>query len=128
VKTWDAHTGRLQDSFRVGSAVASLAFSSEGRTLATSSVRGVQLWDLATSQTRITLPTRSLAAVAFSPDGQTLAIGTGSSVGLWNVDLPDPARAIRTICEAVDASLTPLEQSRYLQGESTETGCRPTAP
>ncbi|MGW3934389.1 nSTAND1 domain-containing NTPase [Streptomyces phaeochromogenes] len=128
VKTWDARTGRLQDSFRVGSEVASLAFSSEGRTLATSSVRGVQLWDLATRQTRITLPIRSPAAVAFSPDGQTLATSTGSSVGLWNVDLPDPSRAIRNICEAVDASLTPLEQSRYLHGQSTETGCQPAAP
>ncbi|MEU9473952.1 helix-turn-helix domain-containing protein [Streptomyces avermitilis] len=127
VKTWDARTGQLQDSFRIGSAVASLAFSSEGRTLATSSVRGVQLWDLATSQTRITLPTRSLAAVAFSPDGQTLAIGTGSSVGLWNVDLPDPARAIRNICQAIDTTLTPLEQSRYLHDQSAETGCRSAA-
>ncbi|MDQ1027099.1 WD40 repeat protein/transcriptional regulator with XRE-family HTH domain [Streptomyces umbrinus] len=128
VSTWDRRTGRLQDSFSASGEVASLAFSPDGRTLAAGTVRGVQLWDLATSQTRITLPTRSLTAVAFSPDGQTLAIGTGSSVGLWNVNLPDPARAIRNICEAVDASLTPLEQSRYLQDRSTETGCQPAAP
>ncbi len=127
VKMWDARTGRLQDSFSVSGEVASLAFSSDGRTLAASSVRGVQLWDLATSQPRITLPTRSHAAVAFSPDGRTLAISTGSSVGLWNVDLPDPARAIRTICEAVDTTLTPLEQSRYLHDQSPESGCRPAA-
>ncbi|MEU0646434.1 nSTAND1 domain-containing NTPase [Streptomyces umbrinus] len=127
VKTWDVRTGQLQDTFRVGSEVASLAFSSEGRTLAAGSARGVQLWDLATSQIRITLPARSLAAVAFSPNGQTLAVATGSSVGLWNADLPDPARAIRTICKAVDASLTSLEQSRYLHGQSSETGCRPAA-
>ncbi|MEF9906124.1 nSTAND1 domain-containing NTPase [Streptomyces sp. P9-A2] len=127
VKTWDARTGRLQDSFRVGDKVASPAFSPDGRTLAANSARGVQLWDLATSQVRTTLPTRSLAAVAFSPDGRTLAIGAGSSVELWNVDLPDPARAIRTVCEAVDTTLTPLEQSRYLHDRSTETGCRPAA-
>ncbi|WP_308406806.1 helix-turn-helix domain-containing protein [Streptomyces sp. AC555_RSS877] len=128
VKMWDARTGRLQDSFGVSGAVTSLAFSSDGRTLAASSVRGVQLWDLATSQSRITLPARSHAAVAFSPDGRTLAIGTGSSVGLWNVDLPDPARAIRTICEAVDTALTPLEQSRYLHDQSPDTGCRSGRP
>ncbi|MGW5215293.1 nSTAND1 domain-containing NTPase [Streptomyces sp. NPDC004051] len=127
VKTWDARTGQLQDSFRVGGRVASPAFSSDGRTLAVSSARGVQLWDLATKQARITLPTRSPAAVAFSPDGRTLAIATGSSVELWNVDLPDPARAIRALCEAVDTPLTPREQSRYLYGRSTETGCLPTA-
>ncbi|MFG2128994.1 helix-turn-helix domain-containing protein [Streptomyces sp. NPDC048751] len=102
VKTWDARTGRLQDSFGVSGEVASLAFSPDGRTLAASSARGVQLWDLATSQARLTLPTRSLAGVAFSPDGRTLAISTGGSVGLWDVDLPDPARAIHAVCEAVD--------------------------
>ncbi|MEU9366798.1 helix-turn-helix domain-containing protein [Streptomyces avermitilis] len=127
VKTWDARTGQLQDSFSVSGEVASLAFSPDERTLAASSVRGVQLWDLATSQTRITLPTRSPAAVAFSPDGRTLAISTGSSVGLWNVDLPGPARAIRSICEAIDTALTPREQSRYLHGQSAETGCQAAA-
>ncbi|MFF3893818.1 helix-turn-helix domain-containing protein [Streptomyces sp. NPDC001812] len=127
VKTWDARTGRLQDSFRIGGEVASLAFSTDGRTLAASSARGVHLWDLATSRPRVTLPARSHAAVAFSPDGRTLAIGAGSSVELWNVDLPDPVRALRTVCEAVDSALTSLEQSRYLYGRSTETGCPPTA-
>ncbi|UIX31152.1 nSTAND1 domain-containing NTPase [Streptomyces sp. GQFP] len=124
VKTWDARTGQLQDSFSVSGQAASPAFSPDGRTLAISTVRGVQLWDLATSQTRSTLPTGSFAAVAFSPDGRTLAIGTGDSVGLWNVDLPDPARAIRNICEAVDASLTSQEQSRYLHGQSADAGCQ----
>ncbi|MFI6435446.1 helix-turn-helix domain-containing protein [Streptomyces sp. NPDC050759] len=128
VTMWDARTGRLQDSFSVGGAVASLAFSPDARTLAASSTRGVQLWDLATGQTRLTLPTHSPEAVAFSPDGRTLAIGTDGSVELWNVDLPDPARAIHDICAAVDTDLTPLEQSRYLHDRSTETGCRRAAP
>ncbi|MES5823372.1 helix-turn-helix domain-containing protein [Streptomyces sp. RG80] len=123
VKTWDARTGRLRSSFGAGGEVASLAFSPDGRTLAASSVRGVQLWDLATSRIRTTLPTRSLATVAFSPDGRTLAVATDGSVGLWNVDLPDPARAIRHICESVDARLTPEERSRYLHDPSAGTGC-----
>ncbi|WP_455711605.1 nSTAND1 domain-containing NTPase [Streptomyces iakyrus] len=127
VETWDMRTGRLQDSFSVSADVQSLAFSPDGRTLVTSSARGVQLWDLATSQPRGTLPTRSPGVVAFSPDGRTLAIGTGSSVELWNLDLPDPARAIRDICEAVDAALTSREQSRYLHDRSGETGCPPAA-
>ncbi|WP_051858459.1 nSTAND1 domain-containing NTPase [Streptomyces cellulosae] len=128
MKTWDARTGQLQDSFSLSGEVEALAFSSDGRTLAASNERGVHLWDLATSQIRRTLPARSPAeAVAFSPDGRTLAIGTGSSVELWNVDLPDPARAIRDICAAVDTTLTSLEQSRYLHDQSTGTGCRPAA-
>ncbi len=127
MKTWNTHTGRLQDSFSLSGEVEALAFSSDGRTLAASNERGVHLWDLATSPIRRTLPTRSPGAVAFGPDGRTLAIGTGSSVELWHVDLPDPARAIRDICAAVDTTLTPLEQSRYLHGQSTGTGCRPAA-
>lgn len=128
VTTWDVRTGLLQDSFRVEGEVASLAFSPDARTLAVSGARGVQLWDLAISQNRLTLPTRSPEAVAFSPDGRTLAISTDGSVGLWNVDLPDPARAIHDICAAVDTTLTPQEQSRYLHDQSTETGCRRAAP
>lgn len=125
---WDARTGRLQDSFRVEGEVASLAFSPDARTLAASGPRGVQLWDLATGQNRLTLPTRSPEAVAFSPDGRTLAIGTDGSVGLWSVDLPDPAHAINDICAAVDTTFTPQERSRYLHDQSTETGCRRATP
>ena len=127
VKTWDTRTGQLEDSFSVSAQVWSLAFTPDARTLAASTVRGVQLWDLATSQSRTTLPARSPGTVAFSPDGRTLAIGTGSSVGLWNVDLPDVPHAIRTICEAVDRTLTPVEQARYPDTRSTETGCQETA-
>ncbi|MFI6369648.1 helix-turn-helix domain-containing protein [Streptomyces sp. NPDC050546] len=124
VKTWDARTGQLKDSFNVSGEVTSLAFSPDGRTLAASNARGVHLWDLATSQIRRTLPTRTQAgAVRFSPDGHTLAISVGPSVELWNIDLPDPARAIRDICAAIDTTLTPLEQSRYVPDQSTETGC-----
>ncbi|WP_435281379.1 nSTAND1 domain-containing NTPase [Streptomyces koelreuteriae] len=124
VKTWNARTGQPQDSFNVSGEVAALAFSPDGRTLAASNARGVHLWDLTTSQIRRTLPTRSRAeAVTFSPDGQTLAISAGTSVELWNVDLPDPARAIRDICAAIDTTLTPLEESRYLPDQSAETGC-----
>ncbi|MFF4276711.1 helix-turn-helix domain-containing protein [Streptomyces sp. NPDC001536] len=127
VKTWDARTGQLEDSFSVSAQVSSLAFSPDTRTLAASTARGVQLWDLATSQSRTTLPTRSPGTVAFSPDGWTLAISTGSSVGLWNVDLPDVTRAMRAVCEAVDRTLTPVEQARYPDTRSTETGCQETA-
>ncbi|MGW2892656.1 nSTAND1 domain-containing NTPase [Streptomyces griseoruber] len=127
VKTWSTRTGRLQGSFSAGAAVTSLTFGPGGRTLALGGTTGVRLWDLDTSQNRSTIPTRTVTAAAFSPDGHTLAIATGSAVGLWNVELPDPALAVRTICEAVNATLTPLEQARYLHNQSSDTGCQPTA-
>ncbi|MFF7446625.1 MULTISPECIES: helix-turn-helix domain-containing protein [unclassified Streptomyces] len=125
VKTWDARTGGLLGGFTVGGEVASVAFSPDARTLATSGTPGVQLWDLATRQVRATLPTRSLAPVAFGPDGRTLAVSEGGSAELRPVDLPDPTRALRTICEAVDTPLTPAQRSRYLPDRSTATGCPP---
>ncbi|AXG77698.1 nSTAND1 domain-containing NTPase [Streptomyces paludis] len=120
VKTWDTRTGRLQGGFSLSAEAASPAFSPDGRTLAASSLRGIQLWDLATGRPRITLPPRSLAALAFSPDGRTLAISTGSSVQLRSIDLPDPAHAIRSICEAIGTGRTAPEQP-------PETGCRSAA-
>ncbi|MFD5401553.1 WD40 repeat domain-containing protein [Streptomyces griseorubiginosus] len=127
VKTWDTRTGLLRNSFTAGTGVESPAFSPDGRTLAVTSVIGVQLWDLATGQVRITVPTRSPEAVTFSPDGRTLAVGTYGSVELWRVDLPDPTHAIRTVCEAVDATLSPAQLSRYLHRQSARNDCRPAA-
>ncbi|MGV9238168.1 WD40 repeat domain-containing protein [Streptomyces nigra] len=123
VETWDTRTGSLQDKFTAGGAVSAAAFGSDGRTLALSGERGVHLWDLATDRRRLTVPARAAAAVAFSPDGRTLATATDGSVALWNVDLPDPARAIRTVCDAVATASTPQERSRHLPDRSADSGC-----
>ncbi|MGW1171581.1 nSTAND1 domain-containing NTPase [Streptomyces sp. NPDC002550] len=68
--------------------VESVAFSHDGRTLATSSHDTVRLWDVATGKTRTTLTghTAEVESVAFSPDGRTLATGSDDeTVRLWDV-------------------------------------------
>ncbi|MGH3828544.1 MAG: TIR domain-containing protein, partial [Pseudonocardiaceae bacterium] len=70
--------------------VLSVAFSPDGRTLATASLDGtVILWDLtnATHPHRLGQPlTGHLTSVAFSPDGHTLATGsTNQAVILWDL-------------------------------------------
>ena len=69
--------------------VRSVAFSSDGRTLASgSSDSTVKLWDVASGREKATLKGHgdSVGSVAFSSDGRTLASGSyDSTVKLWDV-------------------------------------------
>ncbi|WP_084196094.1 WD40 repeat domain-containing protein [Streptosporangium amethystogenes] len=72
--------------------VFSVAFSPDGKTLATSSYDDtVRLWDVAGRKTIATLTghTDDVESVAFSPDGTTLATGShDNNVKLWDVAGP----------------------------------------
>ncbi|MFF2727413.1 AAA family ATPase [Streptomyces sp. NPDC058008] len=81
-----------------------VAFSPDGRTLATGNSRGVvTLWDatdpnhLTVRGSPLTVPGGSLWSVAFSPDGHTLAAAGHTDDGtitLWDVTDPDHPTAI----------------------------------
>jgi WD40 repeat protein len=64
------------------SSVSAVAFSPDGKTLASGSYdHTVRLWDPATGQSLQTLEGHDdwVSAVTFSPDGRTLASGSGDS-------------------------------------------------
>jgi WD40 repeat protein len=75
--------------------VWSVAFSPDGKTLASGSVHGsVLLWDVKSGQRKATLQTfnpkgrrdpNACYSVAFSPDGNILAAGTLLGIKLWDV-------------------------------------------
>src|SRR5207248_1602263 len=82
-------TGSSNFSGTVGVSHDSVAFSTDGKTLATVTAKGsVQLWDVAT-QTRIGTPlvssTGRIVAVAFQPGTRLLATAcAGGRVQFWN--------------------------------------------
>ena len=98
MRLWDAGSGRERGSLlRHAEIIASLAFSPDGKILATSSKdRKVRLWQLASGQELVTLEgyTDTVMALAFSPNGEMLA-GAGETYGkseiyLWPAPRGNP--------------------------------------
>lgn len=112
------HAGRLGQPMAVQrDRIEDLAFSPDGRMLATASDNIVRLWDL-TDPTKSIPPPQTLTSaggvgsVAFSPDGQTLAThGFGEPTRLWDMNVD---HAIDRICAVTRKTLTAEQWRRNI--------------
>ncbi len=86
VRLWNADTGEQKRILEMDK-ITNLAFSPDGKTLATSGQYALDLWDVASGEHTAALSGhgRFVGAVAFSPDGQTLASADGGRLFLWDV-------------------------------------------
>ena len=116
LRIWNPLTRQLLRELTAGSKVAAIAFSPDGRTLASSNGRHIQLWDTYLWLHRLTL--RRLAfyqfkdsyyALAFSPDSRTLAIAnTKQHIQLWNVH---SGQQVRPLVDTEDVQGTNIQFS-----------------
>lgn len=97
----DAQTGFvLRTRLTLAPAALALAFSRDGRTLA-SAGQSIRLWDADTGEQRRELAAwhgkrLSANAVALSPDGRFLAATSGDKlIRLWNTHTGEPERALK---------------------------------
>ena len=106
----------LLDRFDTGNPAISVAFSPNGRILATGGEGIVILWDTDSGKSLQTLevPSKYSHSLVFSPDGQMLAAGgrQGNAIQLWNSDsweevctLEMPTNAVNDLAFSPDGLL-----------------------
>jgi WD40 repeat protein len=92
IKLWNVETGQeiktLTENF-LPSSGNTIAFSPDGKTLASDYIYSVKFWNIETGQAveSLTKHTSGVNSVAFSPDGKMLASGSSDrTIKLWDVE------------------------------------------
>ena len=122
-RIWDLTTGAQVLLLPPPTGVNGVAFSADGKYLATAAKDGVARVWLVSSGVQVAgmEHDKSLNGLAFSPDGSYLATASADqTVRLWTPLLSDPSGAA---CSHVIANLTPEEWLQYLPGEAYHKTC-----
>jgi len=123
IKLWNPYTGQLLRTFAGHSSeVNSVAFSSDGQTLASGSHdTTIKLWNPFTGELIRTLTGHSddVRSVTFSPDGQLLASGSFEALNLWHVDTGE---LLCTLNETQAVSCVAISPNGQLIGSGSGNG------
>ena len=126
IQLWNVRTRRLERTLTGRARIRSIAFSPNGRTLASGSDGAVRLWDPHTGHLKSTLTEQAgrVNAVAFSPDGTMLASGSGggdNTIRLWDAKTGRHIRSITEHGDTVRAVAFSLDSQTLVSGNGDRT-------
>ena len=89
IRLWNAKTGALLKILTGHSSpIYSVAFSPDGKMIASGSWYSIRLWDVNTGEHLKTINSGNAYSIAFSPDGKTIASGSrgDNTIHLWDIN------------------------------------------
>lgn len=97
VRLWEVETGQIRRNLKADGFINSVAFSPNGKVLASGGYGGnVKLWEATTGELQKVLDAGgTVQTVAFSPDGKLLAGGMMGRINLWDPEAGDLKKTLR---------------------------------
>jgi len=87
IQLLDVESGKVRATITVDATVSSMAFSPNGKILASHSSSGTRLWDSTSGKELLAISSKSplKGFVTFSPDSKVMAVAEESIIKLWDV-------------------------------------------